>query len=151
MVFQAIRRFKANAPTRRQNESPGTSNTENFSSDDNGARNYLIKMSKNDLFSGTISSLLKRNNLDKGDKLMPFTPFPDDDGLLRVGGRLNKAPLTYTAKHPLVLHSRSRIAILFIEKARHDCGNQGVEHVKAPLQQTLLMIGLRKVLRSLMK
>ena len=118
MVFQAVRRFKANVPTRRQNESPGTSSTENFSSDDNRARNYLIKMSKNDLFSGTISSLLKRSNLDKGDKLMPFTPFLDDDGLWRVGGRLNKAPLTYSAKHPLVLYSRSRIAILLIEKAR---------------------------------
>ena len=82
---------------------------------------------------------------------MTFTPFLDDDGLLRVGGRLNKAPLTYSAKHPLVLHSRSKISRLLIEKARHDFGHQGVEHVKACLQQTFLMIGLRKVLRSLEK
>ena len=82
---------------------------------------------------------------------MPFTPFLDDIGLLWVGGRLNKAPFTYIAKHPLVLHSRSRIAMLLIEKARHDCGHQGVEHVKAHLQQTFLMIGLRKALRSLGK
>ena len=151
MLFQARRRFKAKLRTRRQNESPGTSNTDNFASDENGARNYLIKMSQNELFSGTISALLKGDNLEKGDKLMPFTPFLDDYGLLRVGGRLNKAPLTYSAKHPLVLHSRSRIARLLIEKAHHDCGHQGVEHVKAHLQQTFLMIGLRKVLRSLGK
>ncbi|XP_075243710.1 uncharacterized protein LOC142337962 [Convolutriloba macropyga] len=134
MVFQAIRRFKAKLRTRRQNESPGTSNTDNFASNDNGARNYLIKMSENEFFSGTISSLLKEINLEKGDKLMPFTPFLDDIGLLTVGGRLNKAPLTYSAKHPLVLHSRSRIARLLIEKAHHDSGHQGVEYVKAHLQ-----------------
>ena len=114
IVFQTIRRFKAKLRTRRQNESPGTSNTDNFASDENGARNYLIKTSQNEFFSGTISTLLKGSNLEKGDKLMPFTHFLDDIGLLRVGGRLNKAPQTYSAKHPLVLHSRSRIARLLI-------------------------------------
>ncbi|XP_075259131.1 uncharacterized protein LOC142350984 [Convolutriloba macropyga] len=151
MVFQAIRRFKAKLRTRRQNESPGISNTDSFASDENGARNYLIKKSQNEFFSGTICTLLKGSNLEKGDKLMPFTHILDYIGLLRAGGRLNKVPLTYSAKHPLVLHSRSKIARLLIEKAHHDCGHQGVEHEKAHLQQTFLMIGLRKVLRSLVK
>ena len=101
------------------------------------------------MFSRTISSLLKGSNLKKRDKLMPFTHFLDDIGLLRVGGRPKKAPLTFNAKHPLVLHSRSRIARLLIEKAHHDSGHQGMEHVKAHLQQTFMMIWLRKALRSL--
>ena len=151
-MFQAIRRFKAKLRTRRQNESPETSNNDIFASDEKRARNYLIKMSQNELFSKSISALLKGDNLEKGDKLTPFTPFLDDDGLLRVGGRLNKAPLTYSAKHPLVLHSRTKNARLFIEKAHHDSGHQGVEHVKAHhLRQTFLLIGLRKVLQSLDK
>ena len=86
MVFQGIRRLKAKLRNGRQNESAGTSNTDNFASDENGARNYLIEMSQNEIFSGTISSLLKESNLEKRDKLMPFTPFLDDIGLLRVGG-----------------------------------------------------------------
>ena len=151
MVFQAIRRFKAKVRTRRQNELLETSINDIFASDEKRARNYLINLFQNKLFSGTISALLKGDNLEKGDKIMPFTPFLDDVGLLRVGGRLNKAPLTYSKKHPLVLHSRSKIARLLTEKAHHDCGPQGVEHVKAHLQQTFLMIGLRKVLRSLGK
>ncbi|XP_075241602.1 uncharacterized protein LOC142336577 [Convolutriloba macropyga] len=151
MVFQAIRRSKAEVRTRRQNESPETSNNDSFASDEKRARNYLIIMSQNELFSGTISALLKGDNLEKGDKLMPFTPFLDDEGLLRVGGRLNKAPLTYSWKHPLVLHSRSKIARLLIEKAHDDCGHQGVEHAKAHLQQTFLLIGLRKMLQDLGK
>ena len=36
MVFQAIIRFKAKLRTKRQNESSGTSNTDNFASDENG-------------------------------------------------------------------------------------------------------------------
>ena len=134
MVFQAIRRFKAEVRTSRQNESPEISNTDIFASDEKRARNYLIKMSQNELFSGTISALLKGDNVEKGDKLMPSRPFLDDDVLLGVGGRLNKSTLTYSAKHPFVLHSRSKIARILIEKAHHDCGNQGVEHVKAHMQ-----------------
>ena len=82
---------------------------------------------------------------------MPFNPFLDDIGLLRVGEILNKSPLSYSAKQCLLLHSRSRIARLLIEKAHHDCGHQGVEQVKVHLQQTFLMIGLRKLLQSLGK
>ena len=81
---------------------------------------------------------------------MPFTTFLDNDGLLRVGGRLNKAALTFITKHSLVLHF-SRITRLLVEKAHHDCGHQGVKQVKVKLQQTFLMIGLRKVLKSLGK
>ena len=56
MVFQAIRRFKAKVRNRRQNESPETSNADIFASDEKRERNYLIKMSQNELFSGTISA-----------------------------------------------------------------------------------------------
>ena len=115
MVFQAIRRFKAKVRTRRQKESLETSNTDIFASDEKRARNYFIKMSQNELFSGTISALLNGDSLEKGDKLMPLTLFLDDDGLLRVGGRLNKAPPTCSAKHPLVLRSKNKIARLLIE------------------------------------
>ena len=146
-LLQAKRRFEAKVRTRRRNESSETSNTDIFVSYENRARKYLIKPSQNKFFSGTISLLLKGDNLEKGDKLIPFTPFLDDYGLLRVGGRFNVAPLAYSAKHTLVLHRRSRIERLLIEKAHHYCGHQDVEHVKAHLQQTFLMIGLRKVLR----
>ena len=50
MVIQAMGRFKARLWTRRQNDSPETSNTDNFESDGNRARNYLITMSQNEFF-----------------------------------------------------------------------------------------------------
>ena len=132
MVFRAIRRFKTKPGKRKQNESTETSSTDVFASDENKAKNYLITMSQNEFFSGTISSLLKSSNLEKGDKLMPFTISLDDDGLLKMGGILNKAPLTYITKHPLVLHSMSRVARRLIEKVHHAFGHQGGEYVNFP-------------------
>ena len=133
MVFMAIRDFKTKLQTRRPNKSPEISNTDNFASDENKTRNYLIKMSMSEIFSGKISSRLKGSNLKNGDKQMPFTPFLGDIELGRVGGRLNKAPLYYNMKLPLLLLSRSRIARLLIEKAHLDCGHQVVKYMRAHL------------------
>ena len=129
-------------------KSPETSNTDDFASDEKRAWYYLITMSQNEFFSGKFSSLLKRSNLEKGGKLMSFTPFLDDEELSRGGAKLNKAPLSYSAKHPFVLHNRSKITRLLIEKAHHDCGHQVVEHVKTQLQQIFLTIGLRKMVKT---
>ena len=52
--------------------------------------------------------------------LMSFTLFLDDDGIFKVGVRLNKALITYSANYPLVLHSRSKTTRVLVEKAHHD-------------------------------
>ena len=118
MVLQELGRFKATLQTGRQNESSETYITDIFPSDEIRARDYLITMSQNELSSGTISSLLKGSNLEKGDKLMLFTLLLDEDGLLRVGGRLNKAPQTYNAKHLIFLHSCNKTTRRLIETTR---------------------------------
>ena len=82
---------------------------------------------------------------------MLFPHFLDDDGLLRLGERLNKAPLNYSAKHPLILHSRNAITRLLIENANNDCVHRGGKHAKAHMQPIFMMIRLRNVPRSLRK
>ena len=106
------RRFKAKLRKIKRNTE--TSNTDDCVPDETRVRKYLIKMFQNKFFSGTISSLLKGSTHENGDKLMPFTPNIDNDGLLRVGGGLNKAPLTYITNFTLNLHSRSRFRKLLI-------------------------------------
>ena len=78
---------------------------------------------------------------------MPFTPILEADGLLRVGGKLNKSPLTYSAKH-LILHSKNKNTTMPIEKAHDDSEHREMKHVKAHLLQAFTMIGLRKFLTS---
>ncbi|XP_075247089.1 uncharacterized protein LOC142340397 [Convolutriloba macropyga] len=107
-------------------------------------------MSQKDFVSGVISLLLNGSKLEGRDKLMTFKPFPDNHGNFSVGGNVNKAPLTYLAKHPLILESRSKITTrLRVDKTHHDCCNQGVNHLKANQLHNFLMIGLRKLLGSL--
>lgn len=47
-------------------------------------------------------------------ELVPLSPFLDDLGILRVGGRLTNAPIAFSAKHPIIIPRTSHIAKLII-------------------------------------
>jgi hypothetical protein len=47
--------------------------------------------------------LKKHGELPKGSKLIKLNPYLDQDGLLRVGGRLKFAKINEDQKHQLIL------------------------------------------------
>ena len=53
-----------------------------------------------------------------------FSPFVDDEGIIRVGGRLSKAMVTYDCKHPAMLPYKHWVSLLI---TRH-------MHQRGPLQ-----------------
>lgn len=48
-------------------------------------------------------------------KLLSLNPFVDDQGLLRVGGRLEHTNLNFDKKHPIILPPKSRLTNLIID------------------------------------
>ncbi|XP_069129352.1 uncharacterized protein [Argopecten irradians] len=72
-------------------------------------------------------------------KLDPFT----EDGLLRIGGRLQRAYLPYDTKHPLILPKDSVVSGLLIRDAHKACGHLGKNTVLAFMRQQYWTIGVR--------
>ncbi|XP_058789071.1 uncharacterized protein LOC131663035 [Phymastichus coffea] len=56
--------------------------------------------------------------------LSALEPFLDEDGLLRVGGRLSQSPLSYDERHPVLLDGCSHLAELVLRWA-HACSLHG--------------------------
>ncbi|XP_069128774.1 uncharacterized protein [Argopecten irradians] len=79
-------------------------------------------------------------------KLDPFI----EDGLLRIGGRLQRADLPYDAKHPLILPKDSIVSGLLIRDAHKACGHLGKNTVLAFLRQQYWIIGVRTRLKSIL-
>ena len=121
---------------------------DDFADDENKARSILLRISQSTHFKDTVSRLQSGLPLDKKDKLLPYTPFLDSDGLLRAEGRIQKSGLPFRSKHPVILHSKCRVFKLLIGKAHHDCG---IEHVRAHIQATFMIVGIRRALRTLGK
>lgn len=67
----------------------------------NRAMNCVIKIIQRGTFFKEIKTLEKEGRIE--GRLSSLNPFIDSDGILRVGGRLDKSNLTYNQKHPMLL------------------------------------------------
>ncbi|XP_014210362.1 uncharacterized protein LOC106640746 [Copidosoma floridanum] len=73
-----------------------------------------VCLSQARLFSADLQCLRRGERLRKTNLLVPLAAFLDDDGILRVGGRLEHSPLTYEERHPLILSGASSLASMVI-------------------------------------
>lgn len=67
-------------------------------------------------FSDEYKSLTDREPLHSKSSLMPLNPFIDEDGVMRLNGRLVKSPtLSYSEQHPIILPYACRFTKLLVE------------------------------------
>ena len=68
------------------------------------------------------TSLKGKSDLGKSD-LRPLDPFLDSAGVIRVGGRIQNAKVSYAVKHPMVLSKRGHVTEMLVrhfhEKTLH--------------------------------
>jgi len=113
------------------------------------AKQCLIKMEQISGFRSEIESLQKNNTIAKNSKLKHLNPFLDQNGLLRVGGRLRHADLQCDAKHPVLLPPRSELTELIIlhEHIRH-C-HAGADATLAAIRQSYWPLRARGTVKRL--
>ncbi|GFT89614.1 integrase catalytic domain-containing protein [Trichonephila clavipes] len=69
------------------------------------------------------------NLSDPSDNLKSLNIFQDDKGILRVGGRLEKASIPYSQKHPAILAKNSKLSKIYfitLHKKLFHVGPQGL-------------------------
>ena len=86
------------------------------------SRKYLIKEAQKSL-----------HNRLRNDELKMLSPYEDDEGIIRVGGRVDKAIVSYETKHPALLPHDHKISRLIVQEA-HQCGHPGVATTAAKVR-----------------
>lgn len=71
------------------------------------------------------------------------------DGLIRVGGRLERAYLQSDAKHPILLPKTSIVSKLILEDIHKSIGHLGKNAILASLRQRFWVISAVAVIKSL--
>ncbi|XP_046801121.1 uncharacterized protein LOC124418533 [Lucilia cuprina] len=74
-----------------------------------------LKMAQ-DYFSSERIKLQRGLDLDKGSKLTRLSPYIDELGLLRVGGRIRHSELANAVQHPIILPGKHKISNLILEE-----------------------------------
>ena len=87
------------------------------------ALRFFIREAQEEIFPDTYHRLYEDIDLKKSDQLTSLCPFLDEDDLIRVGGRLRNAQLSYAIKHPILLPAKHKITLLLLrfyhEKTHH--------------------------------
>lgn len=81
-------------------------------------------------------------------KLRNLSPFFDEHGLIRVGGRLKHAEIPYEQKHPILLPRSHRLTDLLIDDFHTQNKHPGATTLQTIISQQYWIIGSRQVIRS---
>ncbi|XP_017797032.1 PREDICTED: uncharacterized protein LOC108570076 [Habropoda laboriosa] len=99
------------------------------------AHNAIVRLIQGLHFPEELRCLAKEKSCCIKGKLQRLNPFVDQDGVLRVGGRLKHSAIPFSKKHPVIL-PKSSVTKLIIE-------NEHRIHLHAGVQATLYAVRQR--------
>ena len=94
---------------------------------------------------------LNRNVEPRKTSLVKLNPYLDENGVLRVGGRLKNCQLPLTMKHPIILPKNHHISRLITEDYHRSLGHLGREALLANVRLEYHIVGINKLARSVVK
>lgn len=89
----------------------------------------LVLLCQSEAFEQEIECLKKKKPLPSSSQLLELTPFLDADGLLRVGGRIGRAPLPWDTLHQPILPSRHPLTKALLEAYHRRHHHVGTEYL----------------------
>ena len=115
------------------------------------AEQILVKDAQQTSFPAEVDILKEGGELPDSNKLSSLSPYLDDDGVLRVGGRLNYIPIPLEARHPAILPRCHDITRLIIEWLHKKNGHVGCEHVLSLLLQKYWVMSARTAIKTALR
>nr|XP_012215649.1 PREDICTED: uncharacterized protein LOC105668053 [Linepithema humile] len=98
-------------------------------------------------FALELESLQKTGSIHRSSRLKALQPFIGEDKLLRLGGRLERAFLSYAERHPIILADH-RVVRLLISKAHKVTLHGGTQLTLRVLRQQYWIISARSLVKQ---
>jgi len=111
------------------------------------AHREIIKYSQGSYFQEDLKNFKNKRELDRTSRLRQLHPFLDENGILRVGGRLHEAPWNFERKHPILLPAQCKITRLLIERAHCTLLHAGPQLLLASIRQRYWPLNARTIVR----
>ena len=108
----------------------------------------MLRQVQQDKFPDDIQALQRGKKLPRESRILEFRPVLNEDGLLRVGGRLAHADLPMQSKHPVLL-AEHHITQCLLKNYHEQLLHQGVEIVLARVRQEYWVLQGRRLLRKI--
>ncbi|XP_062537982.1 uncharacterized protein LOC134206294 [Armigeres subalbatus] len=112
------------------------------------AEYLLCRLAQKETFAEELSDLSNGERVAKSSSLKWLKPFVDEDGTLRVGGRLRNAALSVANKHPIVLSAKHPLSALLASSFHISLLHAGPQLLLATLRQKFWILGGRNLVKS---
>ncbi|XP_011858701.1 PREDICTED: uncharacterized protein LOC105556228 [Vollenhovia emeryi] len=127
----------------------GTKNSALTSHEIQRAKVFWLQHVQSTLFSQELNALKNQCQISKKSALLSLHPFLDEDGLLRVGGRLKNAPIPFATRHPIVLASHPLVSLL-IQHIHIRSLHAGLQLTLATLRREYWVVRARTVVKAIL-
>nr|CAI5841723.1 unnamed protein product [Callosobruchus analis] len=117
----------------------------------NNANICLIKLAQRACFHSELELLRKNECLNKKHRLSSLSPFIDESGIIRVGGRLKTSDLPYNTKHPILLSSKHQFTKLIFEHKHKLLMHPGPQLLLASVRQYYWPVGGTSLSKQIVK
>ncbi|UYV78043.1 hypothetical protein LAZ67_15003299 [Cordylochernes scorpioides] len=117
----------------------------------NRAIMMIVKLVQCSEFLHEIQSLNDHIQLPNKNRILDLGPFLDNEGLLRVGGRLQRSNLSSNQKHPMILPKKHHITRLIIQEYHQRYLHAGPHLVLSLIRNKYWILGGREIVRRVVK
>lgn len=116
------------------------------------AETTIIKCVQQEIFQEEFKSLYNGEKISSQSTIRNLNPILDEDGLIRVGGRLSNADITEGETHPLIIPANHHISTLLIKHYHEKVVHQG-RHFTECARRTagLWIIRAKKLVSKIIK
>ncbi len=115
------------------------------------AETAIIKSVQREAYKEELNCIVERNDIPRNSPLRKLSPYLDNGGLLRIGGRLKNATLDLNEKFPLIIPGRSHVAKLLVEHYHDRVKHQGRVLTESAIRNAgYWIVGVRKLINSIL-
>ncbi|XP_070511538.1 uncharacterized protein [Cardiocondyla obscurior] len=115
------------------------------------ALRVVVREVQREAFPHEYKLLQERRELNSRSHLLGLTPFLDESGIIRVGGRLKNATMNVDAKHPMLLPKHSELTTLIVRAEHVNALHAGAQTTLAMVRQRFWPIAARAVVRKIVR
>ncbi|CAB4041245.1 uncharacterized protein LOC110233369 [Paramuricea clavata] len=113
------------------------------------AEMILLQQARIESFPHEVEALTNGKPIGKNSRLVKLSPFIDaTDGLIRVGGRIQDAPVTYETRHPIVVDGKSEIGRLIINESHHRLSHGPTDYVLSSIRTRYWLVNGRSEIKK---
>ena len=113
--------------------------------------NILVKLIQSESFPVELKQLKLKGTVDASSNILSLSPFLDNDGIVRVGGRLKNSPYTVDKKNPILLHADHHITKILLTYEHQRLMHVGPQALLAIVREKFWVIKGRNLARIVTK